>query len=156
MDNDIKNNQKIERYIQATKRYIMSLRDVRNVGTLAFVVLVLLVSWSGLNVIQSNFILEKKMAELARANDLKKLANDNLRLSNKYYETNQYLEITARQNLGMALPGETILLVPKEVAMRYTKPMPDAEKTVITEKKVPFWERNFESWINFFLHRGLE
>ena len=154
MSEDNKKATKFERYKLAIKNYILGLRDVRNVGMLAFVVLVLLVSWSGLQAIQSNFVLQKKMYELERTNEIKRLANENLRLTNKYYETNQYLEVTARQNLGMALPGETVLLVPKDVALKYTTPMPDEDEAKVVEKKVPFWERNFESWMNFFLHRG--
>ena len=66
MSEDNKKAAKLERYKQAIKNYILGLRDVRNVGMLAFVVLVLLVSWSGLQAIQSNFVLQKKMYELKK------------------------------------------------------------------------------------------
>ena len=126
---------------------------MRNVGTLAFVVLVLLISWSGVKAIETNYKLQKQVAQLQQENDVQKLQNENQQLQNQYYKSSQYREVTARQNFGLAAPGETVLLVPKDVALSHTVPMPDAEKSVSPAKKKPFWQENFEAWMDFFLHR---
>ena len=150
------NSAKTGQYFDRIKTYVLSLRDVRNVGMLAFVVLVIIVSYSGARAVQTNYSLQKQVYELSKANEVSRLTNANLELTNKYYETSQYLEVTARQNLGLAAPGETELLVPKAVALAHTVAMPDDEKKVEVEKVLPFWQRNFREWVNFFLHRSTD
>ena len=86
-------------------------------------------------------------------NEVKKLQNENQKLQNQYYKTSQYREITARQNFGLAAPGERVLLVPKEVALSHTVAMPDQNKSTENTIKKPFYRKNFEAWIDFFFHR---
>lgn len=145
---------KLRDYAEKTRLYIVSLRDVRNIGTLAFLILTLLVSWSGLHAIQTNYTLQRQVNRMEQENEIKRLENDNLEMSNKYYETSQYLDVAARQNLGVAAPGETVILVPKEVALAHTFPMRDKDEVKLAEQKLPFLRRNFEAWMDFFLHRN--
>lgn len=135
-------------------KYILSLRDVRNVGTLAFIVLVFLVTWSGMRAIQTNYGLQRQVYELQKTNDVSRLENANLSLTNDYYNTSQYLEVTARQTLGLAAPGETVLLVPKSVALAHTVTMPASKTASDVENAKPFWQRNFDAWMDFFLNRS--
>ena len=83
------------------------------------------------------------------------LGNNNLRLKNQYFNTDQYLELQARRQFGKALPGEKLVLVPKSVAMANTVDLSSgnnsASDTAITEK--PFYQRNFEAWMSFLFHR---
>lgn len=143
-----------DRYESPVREYVLSLRDVRNVGQLAFVALVLLISWSGIKAIQTNYGLEKQVQNMQQQNAIAQLENENLSLENAYYNTSQYLEVSARENFGLAKPGETVLLVPKAVALKHTVAQPSTEATTITAKKLPFWQTNFRDWMNFFLHRS--
>lgn len=145
---------KLEPYIEFVRAYILSLRDVRNVGLLVFTVIVLLISWSGVKSIQTNYGLQKQILRLAQENQVGKLQNNNLALQNNYYNTPQYLEISARQNLGLAAPGETELLVPKDVALKHTAQPPTTAEASSEVPRQPFWQRNFEAWMDFFLHRN--
>jgi hypothetical protein len=81
------------------------------------------------------------------------LQNQNLQLQNQYYGTDQYLDVAARQNLGLGLPGETELLVPRSVALAHTVKMPAATSDSNVPRQ-PAWQRNFQTWIDFFLHRS--
>ncbi|HEX5394860.1 MAG TPA: septum formation initiator family protein, partial [Candidatus Saccharimonadales bacterium] len=72
--------------------------------------------------VQNNYQLQKQISVLKQQNDVLKLTNQTTDLQSQYYETDEYLELAARQNLGLAAPGETVLLVPKTVAMKYTDP----------------------------------
>lgn len=137
------------------------LRDVRSLGLIAFAVIVLLVSWSGVKTIQTNYFLERQIAELKQQNNIQQLENNNQKLRNEYYKTSQYLELAARKNFGLAAPGEKILLVPKSVAMSYVKDVIPAEQSAAAapseaSKKLPFYQQNMQAWINFFLHRSSE
>ncbi len=93
------------------------LNDVRFVGQLLFLVIVLLISWSGVKVIQTNYSLQKQISVLKQQNKLQQLQNENLALQNQYYNSNQYLELSARQNFGLAAPGEKEIIVPRQVAL---------------------------------------
>jgi cell division protein FtsB len=137
--------------------YVLQFRDVRSVGLILFVVVVLLVSWSGIKAIDTNYSLQKQISRLEQQNQVKQLGNTNAELQNKYFETNQYLDIAARQNFGLAAPGETMLNVPSNVALAHTSAIPNAEEQEAkkTQAKQPAYQRNFQGWMNFFLHRQL-
>ena len=128
------------------------LTDIRFVGQIVFVVIVLLISWSGVKSIQTNYGLQKQITGLKQQNELQRLKNENLNLQNDYYNTDQYLEVAARQNFGLAAPGETVLIVPKSVALANTvDTTPNQDETA--QAKQPSYQRNFQSWVDFFLHR---
>lgn len=135
------------------REYVRSLQDIRNVGLLIFVVIVLLVSWSGIKTIQKNYTLQKQISQLQQETRVNKLQNTNLALQNQYYGTDQYLELAARQNFGLGAPGETELLVPKDVALAHTVEQPSTTSARTSVPSQSFWQRNFESWMDFFLHR---
>src|SRR3978361_671678 len=92
-------------YTDRLSLFLRRLNDPRFVGQLIFVVVVLLISWSGVKNIQTNYNLQKQITALNQQNSLQKLRNDNLGLQNQYYNSNQYLELSARQNFGLAAPG---------------------------------------------------
>ncbi|PIZ63064.1 hypothetical protein COY17_01335 [Candidatus Saccharibacteria bacterium CG_4_10_14_0_2_um_filter_52_9] len=133
--------------------YIRQLNDVRFVGQVLFVVIVLLISWSGIKTIQTNYGLQKQISSLNHDNTLQRLQNDNLKLQNDYYNSNQYLELAARQNFGLAAPGEKMIVVPEVVALANTVDLPSSSKKDEAAARKPAYQRNFESWTNFFLHR---
>lgn len=139
----------VDRLLPAARR----LRDIRVVGQLAFAVVVLLVSWSGVKSIDTNYALQQQVATLQQQNTVQELENNNLRLQNDYFNSDQYLELSARQNFGLAAPGETEVIVPQSVALSYTVPVDAADTAAARAGKLPFYQRNFEAWVNFFLHR---
>jgi hypothetical protein len=116
---------------------------------------VLLVSWSGVKAINSNFSLQKQISQLQQQNAVQQLANDNLKLQNDYYNTPQYLELSARQNFGLAAPGETEWIVPQNVAMAHTVDLPQDKAASEATKAVKqsSIQRHLQAWTDFFLHR---
>jgi cell division protein FtsB len=134
------------------------LMDIRNIGLYIFGVVVLAIAWSGAKTVQSNYELQKKIATLKQENYVLWLQNQNTFLQNQYYKTDQYLELSARQNLGLAAPGEQVMLVPKDVALRYVDP--GLNKTGAATKSTapdnrPGYVKNLESWRDFLLGRKL-
>jgi cell division protein FtsB len=146
---------KIHQYRTKVIELIEQLRDVRVVGLIMFLVVLLLISYSGVKVIETNYTLQRQISELDQKKQLQELTNTNLKLTNDYYNTNQYLELMARQNFGKAAPGETVIVVPKSVALAHTidKPNTDASTTKETDAKQPTYQRNFQAWIDFLFHR---
>ncbi len=130
-------------------------KDVRNLGLLAFLAIVLLVSWSGLKVIQTNYELEQQISKLQQEVDVGQLENNNLKLSNQYYNTDEFLELAARRQFGKAAPGETLLVVPKTVALAHTVDISGASASGQTPKiEQSRTRQNFQSWLDFFFHHG--
>lgn len=136
---------------------VMQLRDVRVAGLLLFLVVVLMISWSGIKAIETNYQLQREIAHLKQQNDLQDLINENQQLENGYFETPQYLELAAREGFGLAAPGESVVIVPKSVALAHTVDI-QSNRTIEqkAEDKRPTYQKNFEAWMDFFFHRNIE
>src|SRR5579864_9293975 len=144
---------KIKKYLEQLPWHMF--RDVRAIGLLTFLVIVLLISWSGVKVIESNYALQQQISALQQQNQVQELENNNSKLQNEYYNTNQYLELSARQNFGLAAPGETELLVPKNVALAHIQNVQTIPTTTTTtaSSHEPSYQRNLQAWVDFYLHR---
>ena len=146
--------QKLKQYYKTYSPYIFELRDVRVAGLVVFGIIVLLISWSGVKSIETNYQLQKQISKLRQETAVAELENSNSRLRNQYLKTDQYLDLAARQNFGLAKPGETELIVPRNVALGYTVEQPVAQKEVrAASGKQPAYQKNVQAWVNFFLHR---
>jgi cell division protein FtsB len=133
--------------------YVQQLRDIRSVGLLVFCVVVLLVSWSGVKVIQSNYDLQKQISRLEQRSDVQELGNINLKLKNEYLNTDQYLELSARRQFGKGAPGEKLIVVPKTVAVAHAAPVVSDKVANAKAANQSVSQKNFQAWMNFFLHR---
>jgi cell division protein FtsL len=144
----------IQTYKNKATDFIQRLGDARFAGQVVFVVIVLLISWSGIKTIQTNYSLQKQVSAIQQQNSVQQLENNNLQLQNDYLNSNQYLELTARQNLGLAAPGEKELIVPANVALAYTSDAAMPPTVPQASDHQPTYQRHFESWVDFFLHRS--
>ena len=130
------------------------LQDVRVIGLLAFAGLALLVSWSTISAIQTNYGLQKQITAIQQQNKVLELQNNNQALSNQSYNTNQFLELAVRRQFGKAAPGEKLILVPKSVALAHTIDTPNAgAKLAVVATHTSTAQHNFQSWMDFFQHR---
>lgn len=134
---------------------VQALQDSRALGLVAFGVVALLVSWSGIKSIQTNYELQKEISQLEQQNQVMQLEKENKKLENQYYQTDEFLELAARRQYGKAAPGETVYLVPKKVALAHTVDLQPvkAASDKQTEVNQPTYQKNFQAWVNFFLHR---
>ncbi|HTE22335.1 MAG TPA: septum formation initiator family protein [Candidatus Limnocylindria bacterium] len=152
--------EKIKNYHKTYGKHpiVQDLRDVRVLGLLVFGIIVLLVSWSGVRVIETNYKLQQQIARMEEETKLLELENANKQLENNYYKSDQYLELQARQQFGKAARGETVLIVPESVALAHTKDLPGDKKgkeANATDKPTkPFYQKNFEAWMSFFFRPG--
>lgn len=70
-----------------------------------------------IDVMNRNYRLQRQVDQGALDNQVIEIQNENLRLGQAYYKTNEYLELSARALLGKALPGEHLVLLKRaEVA----------------------------------------
>ncbi len=124
--------------------------DTRVLSLLAFGVVALLVTWSSIEVVQTNYELEKKISVARQENAIAQLENENLKLRNKYYESAQYLELTTRRQFGKAGPGEKLYTVPESVALAKTIPSQATEQEAVEQANTqPKYQQNFDEWMDF-------
>ncbi len=142
---------KINKYYKRTIKYLERLGDIRYSGQLIFLILIVMLTWSGVRSLETNYKLQLQIASLNQSNQLASLENTNISLENQYLESNQFLDISARQNLGLASTGEQELLMPKNVALSYIAP--SNIKTVTSQESVAK-PSNYQLWVDFFLHRN--
>jgi cell division protein FtsB len=139
----------MDKYKNLTSKLNM-LSDPRVLGLLAFGVVAILITWSSIKVLQTNYELEKKIAVAKQRNAVEQLENENLRLKNKYYESEQYLELAARRQFGKAAPGEKLYVVPESVALSKTIDLPKEDQLSAKEqKKKSKYRQNFDDWMKF-------
>jgi len=116
-----------------------------NNGILA-VALLITVSWvwGTIDAIQQNFVLQQQVDTLTQQNGYYELQNETLSFEQKYYQSDEYLELSAREHLNKATPGEKVLILPPNTI---TTP-PDI--TPASQETVPITQRsNFEQWMYF-------
>lgn len=135
--------------------YIQQFQDTRALALVLFGVVAVIVTWSGIKAVQTNYALQKQISRLQQENQVHELESNNLKLKNQYLETDQFLELSARRQFGKAAPGEKLILVPKRVALSRTVDLPDPKPVEEQQSVVakPTYQKNFQAWIDFFLHR---
>lgn len=99
--------------------------------------------WGSIGAMQQNFILQQKVDALNEDNSMIELTNDGQRLQNKYYASNEYLELSARSHLGKVMPGEKLLILPKNTISS------PPDKIDVFAAQATANRSNFEQWIYF-------
>lgn len=125
------------------------LTDARVLGLIAFGLIAVLVTWSSIKVVQINYDLEKKISIARQRNAVEQLENENLKLKNKYYESNQFLELAARRQFGKAAAGEKLYVVPENVALSKTIDLPKQQQTSLGPETKSKSRQNFDAWMKF-------
>jgi cell division protein FtsB len=101
--------------------------------------------WGSLGVMQRNYSLQKEVDQKRRQLQLAELQKDSLELQKRFYQTNEYKELAARESLGLVMPGEKLLILPKnsEAAKKADAPVVAASAPVQESTS------NLEQWLNF-------
>jgi len=143
--------------IAHARNFLNSFKDIRNVVLYIFALIVLAITWSGVKTVQVNYELQKKISLIKQQNDVLQLENQNAQLQNQYYQTNQFLDLAARQNLGLAGQDEKVMLVPKKVALKYvdTSLIIKVPPQVVAVDNRSKYVKNIETWRDFLLGRKI-
>ena len=101
--------------------------------------------WGSMMVMQRNFNLQKELDDKNRQLIIAELDTANARLEQRYYKTNEYKELAVREKLGLADPGESVLILPQN-----SEEVKKADKAFSTKpSSKPILISNFGQWINF-------
>lgn len=100
--------------------------------------------WGSLGVMQRNYDLQKDLDYKKRQLQLADLQTSSLELESRYYKTREYQELAVRQDLGLVLPGEAVLVLPPN-----TQAAKDADTVTQSVSVTPTQISNFGQWMNF-------
>lgn len=101
--------------------------------------------WGSLQVMQRNYLLQKEIDYKKRELQLAELQKRSIELQNRYYETDEYKELAARESLGLVMPGERVLVLPEN-----SDEAKEADETSNSVVVVPQdTTSNLEQWLNF-------
>lgn len=101
--------------------------------------------WGSLGVMQRNYTLQKELDDKSRQLIVAQLDTASAQLEQRYYQTDEYKELAVRQRLGLAAPGESVLILPPNSQAAKDAGNVNAVKTTSDlGQKSNLWQ-----WINF-------
>ncbi|MBP5634304.1 hypothetical protein J6X09_01245 [Candidatus Saccharibacteria bacterium] len=128
----------LRRFRYYSKKDIFTLTNIFTVVALVFAAACI---YSTITATTRNWQLEQKLANLRVEEARLRLEVETLELEQQYYATAEYQEIMARSKQGKMLPGETMVVMPKNTA---------SAKNKYQEFDSPTTKRsNFEEWLDF-------
>ena len=105
------------------------------------VVIVAVAVWMAMviQVLNNNYKLQRQVDNAKLDSQMLELENQNLRLEQLYYRTDEYMELSARSLLGKALPGEHLVVLPR---VSHASKAKRSGRAVATKS-------NFDQWLDF-------
>ena len=108
-------------------------------------------AWGSISTMQRNYALQKDLDAKQRELRLTTLEVETLEYQQSYYQSDEYRELAARERLGLAAPGEKVLLLPPN--------SPGVKESEARQSARPVdgsAPSNFEQWLNFLFGGSAE
>ena len=93
--------------------------------------------WGSITAMEKNYAIQKKLELKQRQALIDEISYKTLEYEQKYLKSSEYQELAVREKLGLAMPGEHVLILSK---------YPEEQKERRTEA---LKTSNFTQWINF-------
>lgn len=104
--------------------------------------------WASVQAVQRNYQLQADVDDKRRELQLTQLESDMLAYEQRYYKSREYLALESKRRLGLAEPGEKVIVLPPNTAQ--AKALDDAASTTsivaATDAPAP---PPFQQWMNF-------
>jgi cell division protein FtsB len=100
-------------------------------------------AWSTIEAIQRNFKLQQQVDSLAQQIAVQELENKSQALQNQYYQSPEYLELSARERLNKAAPDEKLIMLPANTVQPISEEALQTAETPIQSRS------NFAQWMYF-------
>lgn len=131
------NKLKLKRLIYRVQHDYLTLNNI----VIAVAVLIAMSwAWGSIESMQKNYELQRTIENKRQQVEIEKLQVSLLEYESKYYQSEEYQELTLRQRTGKGLPGEKQLITQSfEDVATAEKPTPNTVRT----------DSNFQQWMNF-------
>ena len=127
----------------------------RTYGTLNNIVMVVALgiaaswAWGTISMMQTNFAAQKAVDDQVRELKLTELEVATLQYQQNYYKSDEYKELMARTKLGLALPGEKVLVLPPNSEAVKASDAANSTQASTDSAKAANKGSNFEQWLEF-------
>ena len=101
-------------------------------------------AWGSVGVLQRNYALQREIDAKERAVQVAQLEALTLEYEQKYYQTQEYQELEVRERLGLAFPGESVVILPPN-----SQQATNSEQTIADQTAAIVEVSNFQQWIRF-------
>ena len=120
---------------------------LNNVVIAAALVIAASWAWGTISTMQTNFAAQKAYDDQKRQLELTQLEVDTLKYQQNYYKSDEYKDLMARTNLGLASPGEKVLLLPPNTTAAKADGAVSTKPAAVTSQTTTM--SNFEQWLHF-------
>lgn len=139
--------------INQTWGFLNKHQDKINIYTLGYIVIIIFffyTVWGSISAMQRNYLMQRQLTEKELQLKLVKLQVENLELEKAYYQTDEYKDLSARTNMGLATNGESVLILPpnSEMASKIEDKI-SISPNVLLQDTVKVDESNFSQWKKF-------
>lgn len=108
-------------------------------------------AWASVQAVQRNYELEKEVDDKKRQATLVQLQTDNLQFEQHYYQSREYQTLEAKRRLGLAEPGEKLLiLAPNTTAVKVESAQEDTSSVATSELPAP---PPLTQWLDFLFNQ---
>jgi cell division protein FtsB len=97
--------------------------------------------WGTMEALQRNYALQQEVAASQVEVELMELEAQNLEFQKRYYQSSEYLELSAREHLNKAKPGEKLLILPNHNV---------TDTLAKTRRQATTPPSNLQQWTTFF------
>ena len=113
---------------------------LNNVVIAAAILIAMSWAWGSIESMQKNYELQRSIDNKRQQVEIEKLQVALLEYESKYYQSEEYQELTIRQRTGKGLPGE------KQLITQSFESATPAQKLASSTKRT---DNNFQQWMNF-------
>jgi cell division protein FtsB len=124
------------------KSFWRTLFETNQIVQIVGLVIVAFLVWGTVGVVQRNYKLQQQVDRLNDEIAILELENQQLQYNIEYYQTDEYLELSARELFNKKAPGERVIALPKND--------PPAENTTTDPSELQTESQsNFQQWLDF-------
>ena len=131
------NKLKLKRLIYRIQHDYLTLN---NVVIAASILIAMSWAWGSIESMQKNYELQRSIDNKRQQVEIEKLQVALLEYESKYYQSEEYQELTIRQRTGKGLPGEKQLITQSFESATPTQKLASSAKRT---------DSNFQQWMNF-------
>lgn len=104
-------------------------------------------AWASVGVVQRNYALQREIDDKLRQKQVIELETQSLEYEQKYYKSSEYLTLEVKKRLGLAEPGEKVLVLPPNTSTASDNDKALARSGIETIKDEE--PTDLQQWMNF-------
>ncbi len=138
-------NRKLHRFIYRLRHQYIT---TNNVVLLVAACIAISWVWSSVQAVERNYQLQREVDDKYRQLQLAELQTDTFAYEQRYYQSREYLELESKRRLGLAQPGEKVLVLPPNTEKAKQADSGQEQALVVppTETAPP---PPMQQWLNF-------